>query len=116
MLILCALLAAGSLQFADENLPGVRIGSVTPFTGQPTTNYLVADLDEDGLSDIILPDRVYLQRQGRFPEDLRISWPEADLDGEADVFGSALYVRTASLLRVFKRTEERWEELIERHF
>lgn len=112
MLILCALLAAGALQFTDEPLPGVRVGPVTPFTGQPSTNFLQADLDEDGLDDLILPNLICFQRLGRFPEELRAPWPESATGGDADTFGAALYVRTSSLLRVFSRTEGRWNEFI----
>lgn len=112
MLVICALLAAGPLSFLEQPLPGVRVGPVIPYTGQPATNYLRADLDGDGQPELILPDAIYFQRDGHFPEEYRGSWPEAVTAGEADVFGRALYVRTPDGLCIYTREGTNWREAL----
>lgn len=113
MLILCALLAAGPLTFVDQPLPGVQVGAPTPFTGMPSTNFLQEDLNGDRQPELILPDAVCFQEAGRFPEALRVAWPEPADGGEADVFGGAVYVRTPNHIYAYTRSEGAWHEAIE---
>lgn len=108
MLTLVALLALGQITFEAQPLPDVRIGPVTPFTGQPTTNYLRADLDGDGALDLVLPGYVNLQEQGRFPESRRGPLPPCEENVEADLFGGKLYYRGQSTLQVHAWTDGRW--------
>ena len=108
MLIALAFLAAAPLEFADQAMPGLWIGAPTPFTGLPATNYLQADFDDDGEIDLLLPGAVYFQRQGLFPEAMRVLWPAGHTGGEADGFGSALYVRTHNWLSVYTYVEGQW--------
>ncbi len=100
MLTLVALLALGQISFEPQPLPQVRVGPVTPFTGQPTTNYLQADLNGDGALDLILPEYFNLQEQGRFPESKRGPLPPCDSAVEADLFGGKLYYRGRSTLQI----------------
>jgi hypothetical protein len=112
MLVLCLLLAGGPILFVEQPLPGVQLGPPTPFTAVPTTNYLQTDLDGDQDSDLILPDAVYLQERGVFPEDRRIGWPGNAVSGEADAHGPALFIRTTNHLYVYTVAEGAWHEVI----
>jgi len=113
MLTLVALLALGQITLEAQPLPGVRVGPVTPFTGQPTTNYLQADLDGDGALDLILPEYANLQEGGQFPESRRAPLPPCDGATEADLFGGQLYYRGPASLKVYTWTDGRWNPALE---
>ncbi len=113
MLTLVALLALGQISFEAQPLPDLRIGPVTPFTGQPTTNYLQWDLDGNGALDLVLPGYVCLQEQGRFPESRRVPLPPCAVAVEADLFGGKLYYRGQDTLQVHSWAEDRWNPELE---
>ena len=108
MLTLVALLALGQINFEAQPLSDARIGPVTPLTGQPTTNYLLADLDGDGARDLVLPEYVSLQEQGRFPESRRVPLPPCDGAMEADLYEGKLYYRGRSKLQIHSWGNNRW--------
>ena len=113
MLTLVTLLALGQITFEAQPLPDVRIGPVTPFTGQPTTNYLRTDLDGDGALDLVLPEYVNLQERGGFPESRRTSLPSCDGATEADLFEGKLYYRGPASLQVYSWNDGRWNLALE---
>lgn len=113
MLALLALLAAGPASFLEKPLPGVQIGPITPFTGKPATNYLQSDLNADGFPDLVLQDGLMLQQGGGFPDEYRSPLPPSDGYVEADVFGHALYFRTANRLTVYTVAEGGWRPVLD---
>jgi hypothetical protein len=110
MLTLVAMMAFGQILFEETPLPGLRIGPVTPFTGKPSTNFLQTDLDGDGLVELLLPEAVYFQEQGVFPENRRAPLPPCRGAVEADVFGRALYYKTPSGLAVYSWRDGQWHQ------
>ena len=110
MLTLVALMAFGQVLFEEQPLPGLRIGPVTPFTGKPSTNFLQADLDGDGFLDLLLPDGVYFQEQGHFPEHRRSPLPPCTGSVEADIFERGLYYRTPAGLAVHSWRDGAWHQ------
>lgn len=113
MLTLVTLLALGQIGFDAQPLPGVRIGPVTPLTGQPTSNYLLGEVNGDDALDLILPEYVNIQEGGRFPETTRVALPPCDGAMEADWFGGKLYYRGRDVLRVFSWTGTGWHTELE---
>ena len=112
MLAICLLLAAGPIHFVDQPLAGVSIGPPTPFSGQPTTNYLQSDLDDSGQVELVLPDAIWFQENGTFPESSRVPWPVTGPMTEGDVFEAGLYIRTPHDLRLFHRSDGQWRETL----
>jgi len=110
MLTLVAMMAFGQIIFEERPLPGLRIGPATPFTGKPSTNFLQADLDGDGLVELLLPDAVYFQEQGDFPEHRRSTLPPCRGAVEADVFDGALYYKTSSSLSMYSWRDGQWHQ------
>lgn len=113
MLALWCLIAAAPLSFLEQPLPGVRVGPVTPFTGKPITNFIHADLNSDGLPDLVLPGGVLFQKDGGYPKGHRVPLPDLGGAIEADVFGDALYYRTPNHLAVYRFTDGIWRTHIE---
>lgn len=110
MLTLATLLVLGQLAFDEQPLPDVRIGPVTPFTGRPATNFLLADMNGDGAMDLLLPAYLNLQESGRYPENKRFPLPPCESAVEADIFGSTLYYREAAGLSVYSWANGAWHQ------
>lgn len=108
MLTLVAMMAFGQLLFDEQTLPGLRTGPVATFTDTPSTNFLHADLDGDGLMELLLPDAVYFQEKGRYPENRRVPLPPCTGSVEADIHADALYYRTSSGLSVYTWRDGQW--------
>jgi hypothetical protein len=113
MLTLVTMLAFGQILFEEMTLPGLRVGAVIPFTGKPSTNFLQVDLDDDGLVELLLPEAVYFQEEGTFPEHRRSPLPPCRGAVEADVFGRALFYKTAAGLSVYTWRDGQWHQDLE---
>ncbi len=108
MLILTVLLTLGQIHFDDAPLPGVVIGNVTPFTGSVSTNYLQADINQDGETDLLLPDSLLLQRNGAFDTSAPIPFPPVSPGTDVDTFDGALFYKSPNQLSIFRFSEGAW--------
>lgn len=113
MLTLVTLMAFGQVLFEEQSLPGLRIGPVTAFTGKPSSNFLHVDLDGDNLVDLLLPEAVYFQEMGLFPESRRSALPPCSETVEGDVFGDTLYYRTPTGLAAYTWRDGKWHQALE---
>ncbi len=90
-LLVVACLAAGAITFQPQEMPGLRAGPVIPLTAQPSVNYRQADMDGDGLADLVFDDALWLQQAGLFPQERRQRLPGEALGALLDVDGGRLY-------------------------
>ena len=102
----------GALVLVEKEMDAIVVGRPNPLTGQPSVNYRHADFDQDGLADILLPDRVLLQRAGDFPAALSVPLPLPLEEPEYDVFDSKLYLRTGDRLEVHRLNGMTWERIL----
>ena len=103
----------GALVLVEKEMDAIVVGRPNPLTGQPSVNYRHADFDRDGLADILLPDRVLLQRGGEFPAALSVPLPLPLEKPEYDVFDSKLYLRIRDRLEVHRLNGMTWERILE---
>jgi len=66
--------------------------------------YRLADLDDNGQQDLILPTGVYFQHNGAFSERMKAPSPAADAPAACDVWNDTLYLRLPDRLQ-----KVRWE-------
>ena len=109
-LLLCV--AAGASFFVEQELEGIVVGRPNPLNGRPSVNYRSEDLDRDGLKDILLPDRLLLQRSGEFPRALTVALPRVTGHMEYDVFGGMLYLRSGGVLEIHLLDGMTWKRVL----
>lgn len=102
----------GAVVFVEKEMDAIVVGRPNPLTGQPSLNYRHADFDQDGLADILLPDRVLLQRAGEFPAALSVPLPLPLDKPEYDVFDNKLYLRTGDRLEIHRLNGMTWERIL----
>lgn len=109
--MIAALLAAAcaALEFSSQDIAPLRVTASRALTGDPVINAVQADLDGDGLLDLLFSDRVALQRDGGYPPDAMRPLPAAPPGAEADVWGVHLYLRHANGLEVHRLRGEGWD-------
>lgn len=108
---LACFISAGIL-FVEHDVAGIVIGRPNPLTGEVSANFRNADFDGDGAQDLLLPDRVSLQRGGEFPPALSIALPMLAQHPAYDVFGRTLFVRIPGRLEVFRLKGLAWEPVL----
>ncbi len=90
-LLVAACLAAGAITFQPQEMPGLRTGPVPPLSTQPSLNFRQADMDGDGLADLVFDHALWLQQAGMFPDDRRGALPQEARGALLDVDGGRLY-------------------------
>ncbi len=108
--LLC--LALGASILVEQELEGIVIGRPNPLNGRPSVNYRSEDLDRDGLRDILLPDRLLLQRSGEYPPALSVALPRAAGRTEYDAFGGMLYLRSGGGLEIHRLEGMTWKRVL----
>jgi hypothetical protein len=112
MIAACPLLALAALVFVDQDIPGIDLGSADPLSGAVAINGRHADLDRDGLNDLILPREILFQRNGAFPPEARIPLPGRDEHGRCDVWGDTLYLRFDDRLELLQWDNGAWRRVL----
>ncbi len=70
-----------------------------------------ADLDRDGLEDLVSVSQVLFQRDGRFPIDARAPFPHVKERPVWDLWNDVLYLIDEKGLRTLRWTDGQWESL-----
>ena len=109
-LLLC--ITAGANVFVEQELEGIVIGRPNPLNGRPSVNFRSEDLDQDGMQDILLPDRLLLQRSGEFPPGLSVALPRSEGYDEYDVFDGMLYRRSGGELEIYRLEGMTWKRVL----
>ena len=109
MIAALPLMALGSLLFVEQNLPGIQVSPPSPLSGTVETNFRHADIDRDGLLDLVFPDAVCFQRDGQFPRDARQPLPNLQEPACADLWGDSLYVRYADRIEIVRWVDGQWQ-------
>src|SRR5688572_9520076 len=107
--LLVSLCVAG-LGFEEQRLPGLRIGSPSPPAGEATQNFLHVDLNGDELPDLLLAEGAYLQRGGRYPEDLFVAFPPWEGPAQVDATNELVHVKLPEKLLVLALETGAWRE------
>ncbi len=105
-------IALGALAFDARELPGIEVTGVRPLSGKAITNYSHADLDGDGLTDILLDDAILFQRQGGYPAASRYALPDAGDAARLQAWNGDLYLWSESLLSRYRWHERGWERVV----
>ena len=111
MISAAMLLFFGAASFVERSIPGVRVDGVDALTGRPQTNFRLADLDGNGEMDLLLPDRVLLQQDGRYHDTGSHAYPKVDGRIAIDFDGGTLYLRSSGGLQTFRLGNDGWEVL-----
>lgn len=108
MIATLACFLTGAILLVEQEVEGIVIGRPNPLTGEPYVNFRNADLDGDGLQDILLPDRLLLQRSGEFPPGLSVPLPRVSEEPEYDIFGGKLYLLSGNTLEIYRLKGRDW--------
>ncbi len=76
MIALACFFAAGVVTFSEQPLPGLETGSRVFPAALATVNTRAADIDEDGLIDLVLPSGVWLRKGDLYPKAGAIALPD----------------------------------------
>lgn len=101
---------AAALTFEPTDIAGLWVGVPNILTGHPPTNFRQADIDRDGNTDLLLPDRIALQRNAVFPESSRIEYISQSADPLCDTWGSAVYLLDGDRVTVLEWSDGALEE------
>lgn len=107
-----AVLAAVS-PFSEIQLDSLYVGGVNPLSGEVSLNVRQVDINGDGLSDLLFPDRVLLQAEGVFDEGESIALPDVELSPAVDVFEGTVYLRFSGRLAAFRYEENAWVSVLD---
>lgn len=111
MISAATLLFFGAVSFVETPVPGVRVDGVDPLSGRPHTNFRLADIDDNGEMDLLLPDGVLLQQDGKYHDSGSYAYPNVDGRIAIDFDGDTLYIRSSGGLETFRLGNEGWESL-----
>lgn len=95
----------------EQEIEGLSIEVPNVLSGEVQGNFRSADMNHDGQPDLLLPDRVMLQRGGEFPPNLSIVLPRIDGLCVYDIFDSVLYVRTPGALETYRIDGTNWKNV-----
>ncbi len=113
MLAAATQIVLAALAFWGQDVPGLRVGQVRPFSGEALTNYRQSDFNGDGNVDLLLPGRMLLQVDGGFPEDAVVPLPDWGGASGVDVWQDKLFFRLSGRLAVLRWDNGAWDREIE---
>ncbi|MCP4640720.1 MAG: VCBS repeat-containing protein [bacterium] len=107
-----AVLAATT--FLEQDIPGVEVGRVNPWTGRASGNFRPADLDGDGAADVVLPREVAFQRDGAYARANAIALPADDIhtESECDIWGNQIFLRSPGRLAILTFEAGEWRHIL----
>ncbi len=94
--------------YTEIEINDLHVSSINTLNGKSTLNARRIDINQDGLSDLVFPDRVLLQENGTFNEENAISLPQTDLGPAIDFFNHTLYLRFSDSLKTYTFTDQAW--------
>jgi hypothetical protein len=108
--ILLPFLVTG-LWFEEINVP--LVADEAQATESLAGDFRVADIDGDGVPDLLLPDGVYFQRNGSFSAGSRIEMPGASQHAVCDVWKNAIYLRLPTRLQIVQWENGDWKTVLD---
>lgn len=112
MIIPLAIAFSLSLTFVGQEIDGLQVARWDPMSWVASGNFHHADVDNDGLADILLSDRVMLQRAGEFPPALVVRLPKPADRVRYAVVDGALWVRFPGGFEIYRLEGMQWKRLI----
>lgn len=104
--------ALGALTFWAQDLPGIRVNPVRSPGGEAIANFRLADINHDGVADLLSPQKVLFQKEGGFPPAAAISLPVEDPDSQMDVWEGSIFILQKKRLSVFTWENGAWQNTI----
>lgn len=98
----------GATVFLEQEIPGVRYFAADSLTGAIEPNYRHIDVDQDGRTDLLFPDRVLFQRDGLYPSGSSAELPGFVAGTLCDTDAHTLYLRFPGGLQQLVWDEETW--------
>ncbi|MBI4558502.1 MAG: VCBS repeat-containing protein [Candidatus Hydrogenedentes bacterium] len=106
----------GAIAFIEQELPkdvAVIAFQVGHLSGQDRPSFRTQDMDSDGMTDLVCETGVAFQRNGRFPKDAVLTYPQRLWPSRCDVWGGRLYSRGNGRLEVLTVSGGQWETVLE---
>ncbi len=105
MMSVIVFMVLGGLSVVRQDIPGLW---VNPYLGDGAPDCLSADLDGDGLQDLLLPEYALMQREGLL--SLAVSWDVRE-DAEIDVWERDVFLRFYNRLEIRRWDAGQWRVL-----
>ncbi len=105
-LLVCALL--GGLMFQEQEIPHFQGAYISGLYGGTGWFSRHADLNRDGQMDLLLPERIMLQRDKQYPVELHIPLPDLPDGAVLDVWDDRIYIKHNEGIRCIQWTEGTW--------
>lgn len=108
--LICTFIVAASapVPYTELNINDLHISSINTLNGKSSLNVEQIDLDQDGLIDLVFPDRILLQRVGIYTEDQSVPLPLREQGPAIDFHGKTVYLRFPDSLKTFSLEDETW--------
>lgn len=115
MIALTPLLFLGGVVFVEQPIDSIY--AAPDFKSGPWTNELwigsrAADIDGDGLNDLLTDEFVAFQRDGSFPKTQQVAWPSLGDWAWADVWGNEVFVLLRDRIEVFRWAQGEWQRTL----
>lgn len=108
MIPLLILLSLGA-SYVEQDIPDLSIGELNRLTGAATPNYRLADMNGDGLSDLILPTAMLLQENGTYAVSSPIPIPGIAEEPLCDSTQNTLYLLFSDRIQILQYIDSAWK-------
>jgi hypothetical protein len=99
----------GAVIFVEQPLPGLEVGSRVFPAAVAMANTGPADLDGDGLKDLILPSGIWFQKNGGFPTTGQMPLPRQSASSVFRMEGGRLFEYSRGRLSCHSLLAGRWQ-------
>ena len=106
-------LVSASTPYIEIQLDSLYVGSVNTFNGEVPLNARRVDINNDGFTDLLFPDRVLFQQNGHYVQGEFVQLPNVELSPAVDVFESTVYFRLPKHLRAYRYEEDTWNLVLD---
>lgn len=103
-----AIFCMGLTAFQSLDLP-IEVSPPEPLSGLVSANFRLTDVDGNGAPDLVVPDEVFLQTDGRFQTDAPIAMYPTSGRTRIDTQDGALYIQESKRLTIVQWRDGAWK-------